>query len=274
MIDVTEQHLDDPNIMATDSCAVPDHPVMSRLWSERKPIGTIVVGLTPQADRAGAAGRLAAPPLPRDAQHGAPDPQPGKATAQALSPTPPSGGRAWYTSLKGFRLRSTRAVTKTRRTRCGCRGSRRRGRQTPDRGKRSRTAPPISPSLMIGKKLLRRMRHEVGDRHLAGQDEGDRPREQAKHDQDAADDFQHGGEAEQRKQRRAHAGVGKAEQLARVPCEMNSSAVMTRRIGEDLRAKGRQTRGEAGQCWYPLLGWAAERRIDAPNLKIPHCSIK
>ena len=52
MIDVTEQHLDDPNIMATDSCAVPDHPVMSRLWSERKPIGTIVVGLTPQADRA------------------------------------------------------------------------------------------------------------------------------------------------------------------------------------------------------------------------------
>jgi CelD/BcsL family acetyltransferase involved in cellulose biosynthesis len=51
MIDVTEQHLDDPNIMATDSCAVSDHPVMSRLWSERKPIGTIVVGLTPQADR-------------------------------------------------------------------------------------------------------------------------------------------------------------------------------------------------------------------------------
>ena len=33
MIDVTEQHLDDPNIMATDSCAVPDHPVMSRLWT-------------------------------------------------------------------------------------------------------------------------------------------------------------------------------------------------------------------------------------------------
>ena len=31
---------------------MPDHPVMSRLWSERKPIGTIVVGLTPEADRA------------------------------------------------------------------------------------------------------------------------------------------------------------------------------------------------------------------------------
>lgn len=51
MIEVTKQHLDDPNIVATDSCAVPDHPVMSRLWSERKPIGTIVVGLTPESDR-------------------------------------------------------------------------------------------------------------------------------------------------------------------------------------------------------------------------------
>jgi hypothetical protein len=38
--------------MTTDSCAVPDHPVMSRLWSERKPVGTIVVGLMPEADRA------------------------------------------------------------------------------------------------------------------------------------------------------------------------------------------------------------------------------
>lgn len=51
MIEVTKQHLDDPNIMMTDSCAVPDHPVMSRLWSERRPIGTFVIGLTPDADR-------------------------------------------------------------------------------------------------------------------------------------------------------------------------------------------------------------------------------
>jgi hypothetical protein len=51
MIEVTRQHLDDPNIELTDSCAVPDHPVMSRLWSERKPIGTLVIGLTPAADR-------------------------------------------------------------------------------------------------------------------------------------------------------------------------------------------------------------------------------
>lgn len=52
MIEVTHQHLEDPNIEATDSCAVPDHPVMSRLWTERKPLGTFVVGLTPDADRA------------------------------------------------------------------------------------------------------------------------------------------------------------------------------------------------------------------------------
>jgi hypothetical protein len=52
MIEVTKTHLDDPNIMATDSCAVPDHPVMSRIWSERRAIGTLVIGLTPEADRA------------------------------------------------------------------------------------------------------------------------------------------------------------------------------------------------------------------------------
>ena len=52
MIEVTRRHLDDPNIDMTDSCAVPDHPVMSRLWMERKPMGTLVIGLTPDADRA------------------------------------------------------------------------------------------------------------------------------------------------------------------------------------------------------------------------------
>jgi hypothetical protein len=52
MIEVTRQHLEDPNIMTTDSCAVPDHPVMSRLWSERRKIGSVLVGLTPDADRA------------------------------------------------------------------------------------------------------------------------------------------------------------------------------------------------------------------------------
>ncbi len=47
MIEVTKAHLADPDIQATDSCAVPDHPVMSRLWSERRPVGTMVIGLQP-----------------------------------------------------------------------------------------------------------------------------------------------------------------------------------------------------------------------------------
>ncbi len=51
MLELTANHLDDPNIVFTDSCAVPDHPVMSRIWSERRPMGTFVVGLAPNADR-------------------------------------------------------------------------------------------------------------------------------------------------------------------------------------------------------------------------------
>jgi hypothetical protein len=51
MIEVTKQHLEDPNIEATDSCAVPDHPVMSRLWTERRSMGTMIIGLTPNSDR-------------------------------------------------------------------------------------------------------------------------------------------------------------------------------------------------------------------------------
>ena len=52
MLEATRLHLEDPNIMMTDSCAVPDHPVMSRLWSERRSMGTLVIGLTPGVDRA------------------------------------------------------------------------------------------------------------------------------------------------------------------------------------------------------------------------------
>jgi hypothetical protein len=52
MIEMLKNHLDDPNIDRTDSCAVPDHPVASRLFMEREPVGTLVIGLTPAADRA------------------------------------------------------------------------------------------------------------------------------------------------------------------------------------------------------------------------------
>jgi CelD/BcsL family acetyltransferase involved in cellulose biosynthesis len=52
MIEATKTHLDDPNIEATDSCAAEGHVVMDRIWSERRRMGTLVLGLTPQADRA------------------------------------------------------------------------------------------------------------------------------------------------------------------------------------------------------------------------------
>lgn len=48
---LTEWHLDDLNIRRTDSCAVPDHPIMSRMWSERETMGTMVIGLDPKHDR-------------------------------------------------------------------------------------------------------------------------------------------------------------------------------------------------------------------------------
>ncbi len=51
MDDLTITHLDDPNIVITDSCAVPDHPVMSRLWRERCSMGTVIIGLKPSGDR-------------------------------------------------------------------------------------------------------------------------------------------------------------------------------------------------------------------------------
>ncbi|WP_377293794.1 GNAT family N-acetyltransferase [Rhizobium sp. SG2393] len=49
--ELTAWHLDDANILRTDSCAVPDHPVMSRLWEERDEIGSIVIGLDQNRDR-------------------------------------------------------------------------------------------------------------------------------------------------------------------------------------------------------------------------------
>lgn len=48
---ITDWHLDDANIVRTDSCAVPDHPIMSRLWQERESMGTLLIGLKPNSDR-------------------------------------------------------------------------------------------------------------------------------------------------------------------------------------------------------------------------------
>lgn len=48
---LTEWHLDDANIVRSDSCAVPDHPIMSRFWQEREDMGTLVIGLQQNGDR-------------------------------------------------------------------------------------------------------------------------------------------------------------------------------------------------------------------------------
>ncbi len=51
MAQVTEWHLDDANIVRTDSLATPDHPLMSRIWTERYQMGTVIIGLNPNSDR-------------------------------------------------------------------------------------------------------------------------------------------------------------------------------------------------------------------------------
>lgn len=48
---LTEWHLDDANIERTNSCAAPDHPIMSRMWEERSEMGTILIGLSQNSDR-------------------------------------------------------------------------------------------------------------------------------------------------------------------------------------------------------------------------------
>ncbi|MBB6180027.1 hypothetical protein HNQ75_002002 [Rhizobium flavum] len=51
MMKLTEWHLDDANILRTDSCATADHSIMSRMWEEREEMGTLVIGLTHNADK-------------------------------------------------------------------------------------------------------------------------------------------------------------------------------------------------------------------------------
>jgi hypothetical protein len=51
MGEVTEWHLDDANIVRSDSCAIPDHPMINRFWKEREEMGTMVIGLNQNGDR-------------------------------------------------------------------------------------------------------------------------------------------------------------------------------------------------------------------------------
>lgn len=50
MIEATRLLLDDPNVERADSCAGPDHPMMDRIWSERRKVETLVIGLGPDKD--------------------------------------------------------------------------------------------------------------------------------------------------------------------------------------------------------------------------------
>jgi hypothetical protein len=51
MGELTEWQLDDANTVRSDSCAVADHPLMSRFWREREDMGTLIIGLTQNSDR-------------------------------------------------------------------------------------------------------------------------------------------------------------------------------------------------------------------------------
>jgi CelD/BcsL family acetyltransferase involved in cellulose biosynthesis len=51
MMALTAYNLEDPNVIMSDSCAVPGHPVADRLWQERASMVTFVVGLEPGSDR-------------------------------------------------------------------------------------------------------------------------------------------------------------------------------------------------------------------------------
>jgi CelD/BcsL family acetyltransferase involved in cellulose biosynthesis len=52
MVLATEALIADPEVVRADSCAVPDHFLMNRLWKQRLPIETLVVGLTRDSGRA------------------------------------------------------------------------------------------------------------------------------------------------------------------------------------------------------------------------------
>ncbi|WP_102960879.1 GNAT family N-acetyltransferase [Mangrovicella endophytica] len=49
MLHVTEALIADPDVARADSCTVPDHTLMNRVWKERIDIATYVVGLSPDA---------------------------------------------------------------------------------------------------------------------------------------------------------------------------------------------------------------------------------
>ena len=50
-LDLTQAQLADDSVWLTDSCAVPDHPMIDRLWPERMPVGDLLIALRPDDTR-------------------------------------------------------------------------------------------------------------------------------------------------------------------------------------------------------------------------------
>ncbi len=49
--DLTDWHLEDANIVRTDSCTQTEHTILYRLWQEREEMGTVIIGLGRNSDR-------------------------------------------------------------------------------------------------------------------------------------------------------------------------------------------------------------------------------
>ena len=71
-----------------------------------------------------------------------------------------------------------------------------------------------SPLLLTGKKS-RHVRHEIGDSHFSGEDEGDGAGEEPKRQEDAADEFEDAGRKRQAAQCASMGADGKVEELLR-----------------------------------------------------------
>ena len=86
---------------------------------------------------------------------------------------------------------------------------------------------------------VRRVRDEIGEGHLAGEDEGDRPREEPERQQDAADDLENAGEPLKGESGCAarNSTAGKPKNLA-VPCSRKSNAGHDAEHAEHARRPG------------------------------------
>jgi hypothetical protein len=106
--------------------------------------------------------------------------------------------------------------------------------------------------------------HEIGDRHLAREDECNRPREEPEHQQDAADEFKHAGETNEREERRLESLGGPAEELRRAMREEQQRR-HDPEDGQELRTVGRQELFEFLHGFFPSMSESVE--LDRKSLR-------